>query len=190
VLATVAIGIGIYAYSLQRRIIDAQRGEIVQQRAQSQDAKRVLAETLLRQIDSAIAEMKREFGPDVFSDRRSPDLIGPRGAETRGNAWARALASNDGPASDDERIRLARTLNLDPRAALALAGPIANLEAIEYLQRSLREIATNHISSLSGPPELRFVRPTCGTMPPASLRAHRSRGGLCPKKQGVGDCIL
>lgn len=110
-------------------------------RAAAQDARSQEAAKLLKEIESALAKMKEEFGPNPFDDRGPAELTGPHGTETRGNAWARVLASVGVPTTPTGREELAKTIGLDPSASLALAGPMANLDAIEYLTRALKKIS-------------------------------------------------
>ena len=116
---------------------------IDERRAAAQDARSQAAAKLLKGIESAQAKMREEFGPNPFDDRGPAELTGPHGTETRGNAWARVLVSAGVPATPKEREQLAKTIGLDPSASLALAGPMANLDAIEYLTRALKKISAS-----------------------------------------------
>jgi hypothetical protein len=109
----------------------------------AQEPRTQQAATLLSEIEAAQAKMKEEFGPGVFDDRASPELNGPHGSETLGVAWARVLTAAGVPGSLRDREALAKTLGLDPSASLALAAPIANLDAIEYLTRALKKVSSS-----------------------------------------------
>jgi hypothetical protein len=109
----------------------------------AQETRTQQAATLLSKIETAQAKMKDEFGPGVFDDRASPELNGPHGSETLGVAWARLLTAAGVPGSPRDREALAKTLGPDPSASLALAAPIANLDAIEYLTRALKKVSSS-----------------------------------------------
>jgi hypothetical protein len=102
-------------------------------RAQDQNVR----STLLNQVKQAEAQMKTEFGPNVFRGRAEFD--GPHGHETIGEAWARVLIAAGAPDTLRAREELAKQAGLDPQASLAYAAPLANLDAIEYLETQLEK---------------------------------------------------
>jgi hypothetical protein len=91
--------------------------------------------TMLDQVKQAETQMKTEFGPKVFLGRAEFD--GPHGHETIGQAWTRVLIAAGAPATVHGREDLAKRAGLDPQASLAFAAPLANLDAIEYLETQL-----------------------------------------------------
>jgi hypothetical protein len=93
--------------------------------------------TMLNQVKQAEAQMKTEFGPNVF--RGQAEFDGPHGHETIGEAWARVLIASGAPATLRGREELAKQAGLDPQASLAYAAPLANLDAIEYLETKLEK---------------------------------------------------
>ncbi|MCA1397938.1 hypothetical protein [Bradyrhizobium sp. BRP56] len=101
--------------------------------AQDQNARSIM----LNHVKQAEAQMKAEFGPKVFLGRA--ELDGPHGHETIGQAWARVLIAAGAPATVRGREELAKKAGLDPQASMAYAAPLANLDAIEYLETELEK---------------------------------------------------
>jgi len=93
--------------------------------------------TMLDQVRKAETQMKTEFGPKVFLGRAEFD--GPHGHETIGQAWTRVLIAAGAPTTARGREDLAKQAGLDPQASLAFAAPLANLDAIEYLETQLEK---------------------------------------------------
>jgi hypothetical protein len=99
------------------------------------------AATLLNQVQVALEAMRQEFGSAVFIDGQGDLSSSAHGSETIGEAWNRNLTAAGVPKQFSQREALARSIGLDPQASLALVGPAARMDAIEYLLSQLRHIS-------------------------------------------------
>jgi hypothetical protein len=104
-------------------------------------APNVLAAALLTKVQNAEGAMKQECGAAVFNGDKAEVSCKGHGEETVGSAWKRYLVAAGVPENVSDRTALAGDIGLDPQASLCLAGPMARLEAIEYLLSQLRMIA-------------------------------------------------
>lgn len=101
---------------------------------------RALASTLLNQINNAEEAVKRDCSSSVLGDGRGQVSCTGHEKETVGEAWTRYVTAAGVPKSFSEREALAHAIGLDPQASLVLAGPLARIDAIDYLLSQLRQI--------------------------------------------------
>jgi hypothetical protein len=75
---------------------------------------------LVQEINRALNEMTREFGPNVFAERRA-EVDSVHCHETIGVAWGRCLGTTGFPKTNPERLAVAQRLKLDPSVSLILS---------------------------------------------------------------------